>query len=69
MISKAQTPEEYLAQLPPHRRQVMEQLRQVINQNISKDFEEAMQYGMLGWVVPLAIFPLATTAVVSLYLI
>ena len=57
MISKAQTPEEYFAQLPPHRREVMEQLRQVINQNISKDFEEAMQYGMLGWVVPLAIYP------------
>lgn len=57
MISKAHTPEEYFAQLPPHQRQVMEQLRQVINQNISKDFEEAMQYGMLGWVVPLTIYP------------
>ena len=57
MISKAQSVEEYFAQLPPHRRQVMEQLRQVINQNISEDFKEAMQYGMLGWVVPLTIYP------------
>lgn len=57
MISNAQTPEEYFAQLPAQRREIMEQLRQVINQNISKDFEEVMQYGMLGWVVPLTIYP------------
>ncbi len=57
MISKAPTPDEYFAELPPNRREVMEKLRDVINQNIPDDFEEMMQYGMMGWVVPLSVYP------------
>lgn len=32
-------------------------LREVINQNIPQDFEEALSYGMPGWVVPHSLYP------------
>lgn len=57
MISKAATPEEYFAELPEDRREVMTRLREVIGQAIPDDFEESMQYGMMGWVVPLSVYP------------
>lgn len=57
MISKATTAFEYFAKLPPDRREVMEKLHEVISQNIADDFEELMQYGMVGWVVPLSVYP------------
>jgi len=57
MISKAKTPEAYLAELPPERREVMEQLRQHILSNLPEGFEETMNYGMIGYVVPHKIYP------------
>ena len=55
--SKAQSPEDYLAELPDDRREVMERLRGVILDNLPEGFEEVMSYGMLGYVVPHAIYP------------
>ena len=57
MISKAKTPEAYLAELPPERSDVMEQLRQHILSNLPEGFEETMNYGMIGYVVPHSIYP------------
>lgn len=57
MISKAKTPEEYLADLTPERREVMEKLRQVVLNNLPEGFEEIMNYGMIGYVVPHSIYP------------
>ena len=57
MISSASTPEGYIAELPLERQEVMNRLRQVITDNIPDDFEELMQYGMIGWVVPLSVYP------------
>lgn len=57
MISKAKTPEAYLAELPPERKEVMEKLRQVVLNNLPKGFEETMNYGMIGYVVPHSIYP------------
>lgn len=55
--SRAQTPEAYLAELPEDRRAVMEQLRATVLDNLPEGFEEVMSYGMLGYVVPHALYP------------
>lgn len=52
MQSSATTPKEYMEQLPEDRKQAMTKLREVIIKNLPKGFEEIMNYGMLGWVVP-----------------
>ena len=57
MISKATTPEAYLAELPPERKEVMDKLRQVVLKNLPEGFEETMNYGMIGYVVPHSIYP------------
>jgi hypothetical protein len=57
MQSTATTPELYLAELPAERQQIMHDLRNVIRQNIPVGFEEAMGYGMLGYVVPHTVYP------------
>ncbi len=57
MQSKANTPEEYLAELPEERRIVVQKLREVVLQNLPKGFKEVISYGMLGYVVPHEIYP------------
>jgi hypothetical protein len=48
---------EYLAELPPERRPPMTKLRELFNRRLPKGFEERMSYGMIGWVVPHALYP------------
>ena len=55
--SQAKTVEQYLKELPPERRAVINAVRDVVNKNIHKDFQEGMGYGMMGWSVPHSIFP------------
>ena len=55
--SAAQTPDASLAELPEERRAVMERLRAVVLDNLPAGFEETMSYGMLGYVVPHALYP------------
>lgn len=57
MQSKATTVEQYLAELPEDRRAVIQAVREVILTNIDKDYEEGMQYGMIGYYVPHRIYP------------
>ena len=57
MQSKASTPEEYMASLPEDRVAPMTKLRQTILDNLPKGFEETMNYGMLGYVVPHSLYP------------
>lgn len=57
MQSKATTPEQYLSELPEERKDAMLRLRNVIKINLPTGFEEVMSYGMLGYVVPHAIYP------------
>jgi hypothetical protein len=57
MQSKAATVKDYLASLPPERREVVEHVRKVVNDNLDKDYREGMQYGMIGWAVPHEVFP------------
>jgi Domain of unknown function (DU1801) len=57
MKSKAMSVEQYLAELPDDRRQAIEGVRQVILTNLDKDYEEGIQYGMIGYYVPHRIYP------------
>jgi hypothetical protein len=57
MISKAQTPEQYIKELPPDRKEAVSQLRDVVLKNLPKGFKEVMSYGMLGYVVPHELYP------------
>jgi len=57
MQSKAATVEQYLAELPEDRRTALQAVRKVILENLDKDYEEGMQYGMIGYYVPHRVFP------------
>ena len=57
MQSKAATVTEYLARLPADRRKAIEAVRRVIQKNLPKRYKEAMQYGMIGYSVPLQMYP------------
>ena len=53
----AATVSEYLAALPADRRAALSAVRQVINDNLPEGYEEGMQFGMIGWYVPLSLYP------------
>jgi sugar/nucleoside kinase (ribokinase family) len=55
--SKANTVADYLAQLPAERRQAIEAVRAVILENLPTGYEESMQFGMIGYAVPLSRYP------------
>lgn len=55
--SNAATVEDYLAELPEERRAVMAAVRKVIRRHIPKGYLEGMQYGMIGWTIPLERYP------------
>lgn len=57
MTYAANTPDEYIAQVPENRKQAMELLRCAVKENLPAGFEETMQYGMIGYVVPHSIYP------------
>lgn len=57
MQSKATTVAEYLASLPPERREALEALRKVFHANMDPLFEEGMQYGMIGYYLPHSVYP------------
>ena len=57
MQSKAETVAEYLRELPEDRRKAIRALRTVIRRNLPKGYEEAMNWGMIAYQVPLRTFP------------
>ncbi len=57
MKYKAKDPEDYIAQLPEERKLVIAKLRELILSHIPEGFEEQMNYGMIGFVVPHSIYP------------
>ena len=57
MNSEANTPEEYISQLPEDRMKAMIMLRRVINENIPLGYKEVMSYGMVSYVIPHSIYP------------
>jgi hypothetical protein len=57
MQSKAATVEQYLNELPDDRRRALSIVRAAILDNLDKDYEEGMQYGMIGYYVPHRVYP------------
>ena len=55
--SKAETVEEYLAELPPERAAVVEELRDLVLANLPDGVEEAMNFGMISYEIPLSRYP------------
>ena len=57
MQYKANSPEEYIAQIPEERQAIMRKLQKIIKDNLPKGFEEGMNYNMIGYYVPHSIYP------------
>lgn len=57
MQSKAATVADYLAELPADRRAAIQTVRKIIRDNLDPAYQEAMQYGMIGYSVPHSVFP------------
>ena len=57
MKGAATTVSEYLASLPPERKNELAPVRAAIMKRLPKGYAEEMQYGMITYVVPLATYP------------
>lgn len=57
MLYQANSPEDYINQVPIERQPILRKLRSVITKNLPKGFEEGIQYGMIGYFVPHALYP------------
>ena len=55
--SDAGTVQDYLDELPDERRESMQAVRQVVLDNLPDGYEEMMLYGMIGWAIPLEVYP------------
>ncbi len=55
--SKATTVRKYLDELPDDRRKTLSKVHNVIRKHLPKGYEEAMNYGMIAYQVPLKRFP------------
>jgi len=53
----AKNPAEYIHLIPDERKPAFTKLRNVILENLPLGFEETIQYGMIGFVVPHSIYP------------
>ena len=57
MQSTATTVDQYLAELPDDRRAAIEQVREVILANLPEGYQEAMNWGMISYEIPLETYP------------
>jgi hypothetical protein len=57
MQPSVNTPEEYLNSLSEERKAPVSKLRDTILENLPAGFEEQITYGMLGYVIPLRLYP------------
>jgi uncharacterized protein YdhG (YjbR/CyaY superfamily) len=57
MQYQANSPEDYINQVPEERKEALNKLREIINKNLPKGFEEGIQYGMIGYYVPHSVYP------------
>jgi len=48
---------QYLAALPADRRAAINAVSKTINENLPEGYEQGMQFGMIGWYVPLSMYP------------
>lgn len=57
MQSTSQPVDDYIDALPDDRKAAINQLRDVLRQQLPNGFSEEMSYGMIGYVVPHALYP------------
>ena len=57
MAIKPETPDQYVEELPNDRKEVIQRLRTILNENLPVGYEEEISYGMIGYVVPYSIYP------------
>lgn len=57
MKSNATTVEDYLNELPPERRAVIEQVREVILRHLPEGYRESIGFGMISYEIPLEQYP------------
>ena len=57
MVSKAATPEAYIAELPPERQELVMRVRDLVNANLPSGYVERMSWGMISWELPLERYP------------
>src|SRR4051794_7327914 len=57
MPTKPATVDAYLDSLPQDRRDALNQVRKVILANLDPQYEEGIQYGMIGYYVPHSVYP------------
>ena len=57
MKIEANSVDEYLNNIPEERKPIMNSLRQTVLTNIPENFSEELNYGMIGYVVPLSFYP------------
>ena len=55
--SAATTVAQYLEELPPERRDRIEEVRKAVLNHLPEGYEEVMQWGMISYVIPLERFP------------
>lgn len=57
MRIEAEDVEAYLSAVPDERKVAMRKLYETITANLPEGFEEGLSYGMMGWNVPLSLYP------------
>jgi uncharacterized protein YdhG (YjbR/CyaY superfamily) len=57
MQSRAKTVSEYIASLPEDRRDAIKAVRAVVKKHLPAGYKEGMEYGHIGWSVPLSVYP------------
>ena len=57
MQSHAATVDAYLDELPPERRAVVAEVRDLVRRHLPAGYEETMAFGMIGYGIPLADYP------------
>lgn len=57
MTSAALTVQEYMEIIPEERKSFVDKFRNTIIQNLPEGYQETMNYGMIGYVVPHSIYP------------
>jgi len=55
--SNAQTVEDYLNELPEYRREIIEEIRNLILENLPEGYEETYNWGMISYEIPLEHYP------------
>jgi uncharacterized protein YdhG (YjbR/CyaY superfamily) len=51
------TTSDYIAQLPEDRQPLVQQMLELFREHLPEGFEEAISYGMIGFVVPKSLYP------------